>query len=149
MWSKLTYSGLLGRILGAPESLNSTVLAVTDALDKFEYQTESEERTKAITDGRGMVIDWMRTTQGQNLSRRIIALLVTVLWLSMFLIRILLFIVGVWYQSVNITTLSEVIGENISEMTSAVMLILGFYFAAPHIAPIMKGVKSNIQTKNK
>ena len=131
--------GFLGRLLGSPKALGDTVKAVGDGLDRFIYTKEekAEDAAKAITEGRNMIIRWMETTQGQNLARRIIALSITFVWLLMFIARMALPIAGIWLGSPEKWDASaKVIGDNIEQMTGAVMLILGFYFASPYLGQI-------------
>ena len=131
--------GFIGRLLGSPKALGEMVKAVGDGLDKFIYtkQEKSEDASKAITEGRNMIIRWMETTQGQNLARRIIALLITFVWLLMFLTRMGFAIAAIWISSPEKWNASaEIIGNNIQQMTGAVMLILGFYFASPYLGKI-------------
>jgi len=131
--------GFLGRLLGSPEALGDTVKAVGDGLDRFIYTKEekAEDAAKAISEGRNMLIRWMETTQGQNLARRIIALSITFVWLLMFIARMALPIAGIWLGSPEKWDASaKVIGDNIEQMTGAVMLILGFYFASPYLGQI-------------
>jgi len=131
--------GFLGRLLGSPKALGDTVKAVGDGLDRFIYTKEekAEDAAKAISEGRNMLIRWMETTQGQNLARRIIALSITFVWLLMFIARMALPIAGIWLGSPEKWDASaKVIGDNIEQMTGAVMLILGFYFASPYLGQI-------------
>ena len=131
--------GFLGRLLGSPKALGDTVKAVGDGLDRFIYTKEekAEDAAKAVTEGRNMIIRWMETTQGQNLARRIIALSITFVWLLMFIARMALPIAGIWLGAPEKWDASaKVIGDNIEQMTGAVMLILGFYFASPYLGQI-------------
>jgi len=142
--------GFLGRLLGSPKALTDTVNAVSDGLGQFIYTKEekAENTAKAITEGRQMLIKWMETTQGQNLARRLIALSITAIWLLMFVGRMALGIAGVWLQGAEWDDSAQVIGDNIEQMTGAVMLILGFYFASPYLGQIT-GVAMDKFGKNK
>ena len=142
--------GFLGRLLGSPKALTDTVNAVSDGLGQFIYTKEekAEDQAKAITEGRQMLIKWMETTQGQNLARRLIALSITAIWLLMFIGRMGLGIAGVWLQGAEWGDSAQVIGDNIEQMTGAVMLILGFYFASPYLGQIT-GVAMDKFSKNK
>lgn len=141
--------GFLGRLLGSPKALTDTINAVSNGLDSLVYtkQEKAEDQAKAITEGRQMVIDWMKTTQGQNLSRRIIALSITFVWLFMFLARMVLPIIGIWAGGQQWDQSADVIGESIEQMTGAVMLILGFYFASPYLSGITKTAMNKFSKK--
>lgn len=131
--------GFIGRLLGSPKSFGETVNAVGAGLDRFIYtkQEKAENSAKAVSEGRNMVIKWMETTQGQNLARRLIALSITFVWLSMFVAKLGLSIAGIWLDSgLKYEASSQIISDNIDQMTGAVMLILGFYFASPYLGKI-------------
>lgn len=131
--------GFIGRLLGSPKALTKTVEAVGRGLDTLVYtkQEKAEDGAKAVLEGRNMLIKWMQTTEGQNLARRIISLSITFIWLFMFLARTILPIIGVWSDSPKEWNASAaIIGDNIEQMTGAVMLILGFYFASPYVSQI-------------
>ena len=139
----------LGRLLGSSKALGETVEAVGNGLDRFIYTKEEKaaDAAKAITEGRQMLIDWMRSTQGQNLSRRIIALSITFVWLFMFISRIALSIVAIWMKAEEWQASADVIGDSIEQMTGAVMLILGFYFASPYLGDITKVAMNKMNKK--
>ncbi len=131
--------GFIGRLFGSPGALAETAGTIVKSLDGFIYskQEKAQDHAKAITEGRDMIIKWMANTQGQNLSRRLIALSITFVWLFMFIGRMGLSIAGVWSESKAFELSANIIGDNIEQMTGAVMLILGFYFAAPHLGSII------------
>lgn len=141
----------IGRLLGSPKALADTAGTVVKSLDGFIYtkQEKADDHARAITEGRDMIIKWMGNTQGQNLSRRIIALCITFTWLFMFIGRMGLSIAGIWTESEAFEKSAEIIGDNIEQMTGAVMLILGFYFAAPHLSSIVGGAMSKFGGKQK
>ena len=140
---------LFGRLLGSPSALADTANTVVKSLDGFIYskQEKAQDYAKAVTEGRDMVIQWMKHSQGQNLSRRLIALSITSVWLFMFVARMGLSIAGVWVDSESFQKSADIIGDNIEQMTGAVMLILGFYFAAPHLGSIVGGAMERFGKK--
>lgn len=109
-------------------------------MDSLVY-TEEEKATLAAKDrseARSMVIRWMEATQGQNLARRFIALMITVIWLIQYLVAMILGIVSVWVDdSEKLNNSATLIGEYAESMNGAMMLILAFYFAAPHMGSII------------
>lgn len=81
-----------------------------------------------------MIIDWIRASQGQNLARRVIALSITFTWLSI--------IVAALFGAVEKEAVDRAF-EAANAMDGPVMLILAFYFAAPHLGSVVKGIKRN------
>jgi len=132
----------IGKLFGTEKALNTVISSVKNGLDSLVY-TEEEKATLAAKDrseARSMVIRWMEATQGQNLARRFIALMITVIWLIQYLVAMILGIVSVWVDdSEKLNNSATLIGEYAESMNGAMMLILAFYFAAPHMGSIVGG----------
>lgn len=147
-----------GKLFGTEKALTGIVDGVTNGLDALVY-TDEEKAADAAADrseARKMVVGWMAATQGQNLARRLIALSITGMWLGMYLLSVLCGMVAVFTNEVGVVTATKIneVG-NIAktaaiDMNPAVMLILAFYFAAPHMGDIAKAVTGRfIQSVNK
>ena len=133
--------GILGRILGSDEAITTGIKTVAKGLDALVYTDEEKasDHAKSVTEARKMVIDWIQASQGHRLSRRVISLAITFVWLSMYVLGALLSVVAVWVDNAaQFKESAKVIGDYADSMNGAVMLILGFYFAAPHLAEIVK-----------
>jgi hypothetical protein len=143
--------GLIGRLFGAPEAVTAIVDNVSAGLDKLVYTEEekAEDRAKAVTEARAMVVQWMAATQGQNLARRLIALSITGVWLLMYLLSVLADMAAIWWvgKAEQLGQTGRVAFEAASEMSAAVMLILAFYFAAPHMGSIATAVVGRMTGK--
>jgi hypothetical protein len=88
-----------------------------------------------------MVIAWMAATQGQNLARRLIALSTTGVWLLEIVIAKTFGAIAIFSEDPEkYRALDEFLMQGAEEMSPAVMLILAFYFAAPHMGDIAKAV---------
>ena len=137
---------LIKRIFGSPDIVKESLGLIRDAGDAIWY-TEEEKAQDAARRGQQadkLLIDWMESTKGQNLARRLLAVMLTAIWGAMFLLGTIgdmiapflslyadpSFMVA-WRES------SSAIGERTGQMTGAMMLILGFYFAAPHMDKVV------------
>lgn len=145
--------GFLGRLFGSPKALADTAGTVVKALDGFVYtkQERAENDARTVTEARQMVIKWMETSQGQNLSRRLIALSITLVWLLLFVAGGAMAIAALWMNQEPVVVdgvaylsdfekckaASDILDEKADIMSGAVMLILGFYFAATHVSTIV------------
>ncbi len=134
--------GLLGKIFGSQKALNTIVSGASSALDKLIY-TEEEKAGDAAASraaARGMVIKWMESTKGQNLARRLLAVMISTIWLLQYIVSMALDIAVIFISNQlaadRLAQASMVIGERAESMNGAMMLILGFYFAAPHMGAI-------------
>jgi hypothetical protein len=105
----------------------------------YTDQEKAGDYAAATSEARLMVVRWMEATQGQNLARRIIALAITAVWLLMYLIKTAGAVVSVWVEKPELwLDTAAVVGESAEAMNGAMMLILAFYFAAPHMEGIAK-----------
>jgi hypothetical protein len=147
-----------GKLFGTEKALNGIVDGVTNGLDALVY-TDEEKAADAAADrseARKMVVQWMAATQGQNLARRLIALSITGVWLSMYLLSVLCAMVAVFTNADGVVTAEKInqvgtVAKGAAmDMNPAVMLILAFYFAAPHMGDIAKAVTGKFtQSVNK
>jgi len=131
---------LIGRIFGSEAALVETVDAVTKGLDALVY-TDEEKATDAAADrseARKMVVGWMAATQGQNLARRFLAMLVTITWASTYFTSMIMNVIAVFLDDPQkVITAAAIISNSSERVNGAVMLVLAFYFAAPHMDKII------------
>jgi len=147
-----------GKLFGTEKALSGIVDGVTNGLDSLVYTDEEKagDAAKDRSEARDMVVQWMAATQGQNLARRLISLTITSVWLGMYLISIACGMAAVFTNSDGTITADKInavgtISKNAAmDMNPAVMLILAFYFAAPHMGDIAKAVSGKLtQSVNK
>jgi len=130
-----------GKLFGTEKALSGIVDGVTKGLDALIYTDEEKagDAAKDRTEARQMVVQWMAATQGQNLARRLIALTITSVWLLQYLAAQGLAFVSIWVDDPDKwLDAAKLMREGAGDMSSAVMLILAFYFAAPHMGDIAK-----------
>jgi hypothetical protein len=148
----------LGKLFGTEKALSGIVDGVTKGLDALVYTDEEKagDASKDRSEARAMVVQWMAATQGQNLARRLISLTITGVWLGMYLISIACGMAAVFTNSTGTITADKInavgtISKNAAmDMNPAVMLILAFYFAAPHMGDIARAVSGKFtQSVNK
>jgi len=132
----------IGKLFGSDQALGKIVDTAKDLVDESFYtdQEEAEDKAKAGEAARGMVIDWVAASTGSRLARRLIAFSITGTWLAMYWLSTTLSIAAVWAEnelSLSQLQQSSAIADAAGQqMVSAVMLILGFYFAAPYMGDI-------------
>ncbi|MCK4792229.1 MAG: hypothetical protein KAV87_51340 [Desulfobacteraceae bacterium] len=136
--------GIVGKIFGSDKALSAVVNGVSNGLDKLVYTSEekADDAAKDRADARAMVITWMESTKGQNIARRLIALAIVSVWLFQYMACMALSVAAIWVNpAMNAALISSarIIGTFAERMNGAVMLILGFYFAAPYMGSLVKG----------
>ena len=135
--------GFIGKLFGSDKAASALIDNVSSGLDKLYYSDEekADDAAKSRSEARSMILDWMKNTQGQNLARRLIALVVTSIWCLQYVAMMVLSVSAVWVESESerLIASANVIGGYAESMNGAMMLILGFYFAAPHLGAIAEG----------
>jgi hypothetical protein len=131
-----------GKLFGSDQALAKVVDTAKDLIDESFYTDQEEASAKALAadKARSMVIEWVAASTGSRLARRLIAFSITGTWLAMYWMSTMLSILAVWADSVESlrqlqasAAIADAAGE---QMVSAVMLILGFYFAAPFMGDL-------------
>lgn len=141
-----------GKLFGSDESIKSVIDNVGGLIDDAFYTDaeEAKDKMEMVKTNQVFILDWMKGTQGQNLSRRLIALSTTFTWLFMKLTGSIFSVIGIWTSlpesKVNETV--KILDTFTSDMTGAVMLILGFYFAAPHMGSIATAALQRFGQRN-
>ena len=142
----MSFSTLLGRIFGTEKALETAVAGVTAGIDALAYTDEEKavDAAKDRAEARGMLIKWLEATNGQHLARRLIAVSITAVWLFQYIVSWLMAMIAVFAtaRADQLNAASQLTTEHADGMTGAVMLILSFYFAAPHMDKIV-GVAMN------
>lgn len=139
---------IFGRIFAGEETIKTVVNAARDGLDALVY-TDEEKAGDAAKDraaARGMVVEWMKSTSGQNLARRWLSVAITSVWLGQYVVAQIFTISTLWIYPVERRVAwratAELMASYAEQMNSAVMLILAFYFAAPHMGAIVDAAMS-------
>jgi hypothetical protein len=125
----------IGRLFGSEKAISSAVDSVSKGLDALVYTDEEKsiDNAKSITEARQMLIEWIKASQGSNLARRIIALSVTFSWLLMYFTSMCLNVASVFVNPADTQKAATIIGDYADGMNGAVMMVLLYYFAAPHM----------------
>jgi uncharacterized membrane protein (DUF485 family) len=136
--------GILGKIFGTDKAIESGLNMIYKAGDALFYtdQEKAADKENKVKQVHQFMNDWMETTKGQNIARRLLAVMITTVWLFLYLVGILLSVIAPWVAteiSIKLMESAKVLESNADMMSGAVMLILAFYFAAPHMDKIVEG----------
>ena len=133
---------LFKSIFGSPDIVKEGISIIKDAGDSLWYTDEekAQDAMKRSQQVDKLLIDWMDSTKGQNLARRLLAVMITTVWLLMYIMSFIVDIVSVWSEQPALWIASgNQIGGYAEQMNGAMMLILAFYFAAPHMDKLVVG----------
>lgn len=133
-------TGFFKRMFGAPETVKQTIDIVAQGLDKIVYTDEekAEDNRKDVTQARAMMLDWIKATQGQNLSRRFIAITTTVAYFLCFLITYIAGGLAAYYsgdeESIKaIENFYLYSKSSLDSLQSLAYIVFGFYFGGPYL----------------
>lgn len=140
-----------GKLFGTDEAINTTINAVKNGLDALVYtdQEKAEDAAKERSEARSMLVGWMEATQGQNLARRLISLAITGVWLCQYIVAQIASSIAIFWTSnaASLNQLSNLQLKSANDMSPAVMLILAFYFAAPHMGDFAQAVIEGFKSR--
>ena len=151
--------GLIGRMLGSEKALAGVVGVAASAIDKLKYTAEEKAADSAallqrqaenVLAAQGQVVEWMKATTGQNLTRRTIALIIVGIWASSYVVRLLMLVAAVWWHS-NAAQLKEaarLIDEGISDIEPHMITVIGFYFLMGGVADGIAAYKKRKDEKD-
>jgi hypothetical protein len=141
----------VGRMFGSEKAVEKGIDMVSNGFDKLIYTNEekAEDAAKNRSEARGMLVEWIKTSQGHNVARRFLAIVISMTWLLMYILSAALDVSAVWLVSKadQLNTSSMLIGDRAEQMNGAMMLILGFYFAAPHMSGIVTAAMEKFSGK--
>lgn len=129
----------LGKIFGTEKALTSIIDNVSSGLDKLHFS--DQEKAEFNKEMSGQVIAWIQASSGQNRTRRFLAIACTSIWLSQYVFAMVASACIPWVDASIAVPLKEsvqIVGNYADGMTGAMMLILGFYFAAPHMGTFVE-----------
>lgn len=142
---------LWGKIFGTDAAISGAVDAVKNGLDALVYTEEEKanDASKERSEARSMLVGWMEATQGQNLARRLISLAITGVWLLQYIIAQIASALAVFWSEAagQLQALAALQLQSADNMSPAVMLILAFYFAAPHMSEVVKAFTERMVAK--
>ena len=130
--------GFLGKIFGSEKAIGSAVGAVGRAFDALHYSDEEKAEVKMKLGN--LIIDWIDKSKGMNLARRAIALGTLTIWLGCYVLAGLSSFLAIWFagypESARVIMFEKqalLFSSMADGLGGEVMLIFGFYFAAPHL----------------
>ena len=125
--------GILSNIFGSAKNDETIVTGAAKGLDALFFT--KEEKAQANQKLADWYLQYLAATQPQNLARRLLALIVALLWALL-----ILFGIGIRWLSYE---MSDFIFKVLDELVHGpFMMIMGFYFLAHIVRTYQSGKKS-------
>ena len=124
-----TIGSFVGNLFGTQKSANKLIDGISNGLDKIFY-TE-EEKADAAQKSMDFVLEWYKATSGSHLGRRWMAIQVSAMWCIFLLVFLVLGISLIFTDpdtSEKILVAMELLGRYFWQVTTALGVILAFYF---------------------
>lgn len=141
---------IFGKLFASDKVVDSGISLIDKAFYTDEEKAEDKQRASDRKDQ--LIIDWIEASKGSNIARRFIAVLVTLLWVFLFVFGWAVSQYAIWSEKLTIEKLKLIQEANapyLEQATGAMMLVLGFYFAAPFMGDIAKGALNRFSGKAK
>ena len=126
------------RLLGTDDSVSKVIDHTASGIDKIWYSAQERTQDEIAANHRAtdMLLDWIKSTSGQNVTRRVLAFSIAGAWLFMVIAATIGDMVSVWvdpeFAKLVIET-SKALDRRAEQLADKADIILLFYFAAPHI----------------
>lgn len=123
---------ILGAIFGSQKNSETIVSGAVSGIDKiFFTKEEKAEANKAVAD---WYLKYLAATQPQNLARRLIAMIVVLLWAALVVLGVASYKLDESLSKFVFDTLEQLVNEPF-------MIIMGFYFLAHVVRTYNEGGK--------
>lgn len=141
----------LGRLFSSNTALEKGVDAAIKGVDAVFYTEEEKatDRKETLKQVGKLVVEWMTASQGHRLARRLIAVSITFTWILMYVLCGFMSVVAAFVEKPqSFRDSGEELYNYATSMNGAVMLILGFYFAAPYMGDLVKSAVTKFRGRN-
>lgn len=124
-------SNIFGAIFGSRKNTETVVDGAVNGLDKMFF-TKEEQAEHALKAG-DWFLRYLEATQPQNLARRLIAVIIVLLWAILIVAGVSLYKIDPGYSDYIFNILADVV-------MNPFLMVMGFYFAA-HVVRSWQGQK--------
>jgi hypothetical protein len=137
---------MLGSLFGTQAAGEKILDGASNAVDKMFYTEEekAEAAAEARKEGFAVYMEWLKSTSGSRLARRLIALMVTGIWAVQHILAQLFALIGVFSDDPirieKVNEASELLFTHAQENNALVGVVLLFYFGGPAAIDGVKGL---------
>lgn len=131
--------GFLARLLGGDKAVDSVIKATVKGLDAIKYTKEerAHDEQEDIKEARKFFIDYMKSTQGSAIARRLIALIVVGCWAGCFVLTVAFSIATPFVSPDSQEALTEATNSVFDALVNfgvlgIVGMVCAFYFYLPN-----------------
>jgi len=144
--------GFLGRMFGSDKAGAAIIDNVSSGIDKIWYTEEekAEDQAQAKREGMAVYMKWLESTSGSRVARRLIALMVTGIWVIEHLGAVMAGVGGIWADDpTKLNETSRMLADHATNNNTLVGVVLLFYFGGPAAIDASKGMIERWTSKDK
>lgn len=132
---------LLGRLFGSTNAGEAVLNGAVEAVDKIWYTEEekAEDVAKAKTEAFAVYREWLESTSGSRVARRLLAMGAFGIWSLQHLSAMMFQLIAIWKVDPRFTEAATVLGDVASSNNALVGLVFAFYFGGPVLVDATKG----------
>ena len=151
--------GVLGKILGSEKAFGKVFDAAKGAIDKAVYtKQEKAEHSEKLELMRfeqhaklaDQAVKWMEATSGQNITRRILAIMIFGIWFLSYFVALVMSVASVFVKvtaATQLRTAAAMLNDHISDIEGILMLVAVFYFGSPHVQGVVDVLTKRMGSK--
>ena len=156
--------GSLGAILGSPKTLTEVVAAAKAAIISLHYQPSLDSRVtveqrlgfelklaEIAHQAQSQVVDYMEAAQGHRICRRVLAISIAAFYMLVGMTAVVLSASSPWFSEetgIRMLESAKVVVLAVDGVDQYLLLIIGFYFAAPHLSSAFRMIVDRRMAKN-
>ncbi len=137
-------------MFGSGDAAEQVVGHIASGVDSLFYtdQEEASDKAQARREGYAVYMEWLKSTSGSRVARRLIALLVTGIWAIEHIASVICGTVAIWSaDKAPYIEASDMFARHATENNTLVGVVLLFYFGGPAAIDGVKGLVSKWSDK--
>ena len=148
---------MIAKLFGSAKAGEAIIQGTVDAVDKMWHTDEekSDDAAQAKREGMAVYVEWLKSTSGSRIVRRLIASTVTGIWAVEHIMSVILETSAVFADEVGAVTATKLTlaGNNLAshanDNAGLVGAVLLFYFGGPVAIDASKGLIEKWANKDK
>jgi len=134
--------GLLGNLFGGVKAGEKIIDGVSNGIDKMFYTDEekADDGAKARSEGMTVYMEWLRSTSGSRLARRLLSLGTFSIWSVEHIAAMGFKLAYIWIPTEQLLAAGKLMTEQANNDNSIMGVVLLFYFGGPVAADAITGL---------
>lgn len=139
----------IGRLFGTDKAAEAVINNVSSGIDKIWYTSEekAEDAAEARREGYAVYMEWLKSTSGSRVARRIIALFTMTIWGLEHVGSVVFKLSAIWASNPETVQKMMESSQMLSDQANAQNALVGVVFAFYFGGPVAVDATKNLITK--